>query len=512
MGGLPPERRGAVGAGTVSPAPAKVDLRQARVVAILVSLLCGVSTAGAADPERLPAVLHVHSTLSTGDFSLDELAALAEKSGVGALLLSENYLLRVEYGPPPFRALTRVAREERSILDGGVGRFLDTVAEARRRNPRVLLIAGVEVVPHYYWTGSPLALEMTAHTTQKNLLVFGLAREALEALPVTGNMAAGGFAWTVALDLVPGLLLIPGALLLVAKRRAVQRVGHAVVLVRRRRWLPGGFLCAVGALALARAWPFAVDPYPPYSDLGLAPHQALIDYIDRLGGVTVWSLPEARDSGEQWLGPIRVAWQTDPYPDDLLRTFRYTAFGAVYEDTTRFDLGGGGWDQLLRQYAAGERSRPAWAMGESGFHGVTEGKRIGPVQTVFLVSERTERAALDALKHGRMYALSRGADPGLALAEFSVTDGVRNAISGETLSTREGSLLEVRLGIDAVDGSARPVRVALIRNGTLAGAWTATTPFRVVHREVYDGGPAFYRLDARGPGRLLSNPIFLKRP
>src|SRR2546428_69530 len=150
---------------------------------------------------------------------------------------------------------------------------------------------------------------MTAHNTQKNLLVFGLAREALEALPVTGNMAAGGFAWTVALDLVPGLLLIPGALLLVAKRRAVQRVGHAVVLVRRRRWLPGGFLCAVGALALARAWPFTVDPYPPYSDLGLAPHQALIDYIDRLGGVTVCARPEgrARPARDAWRGGLGPA-------------------------------------------------------------------------------------------------------------------------------------------------------------------------------------------------------------
>ncbi|PYM44312.1 MAG: hypothetical protein DME12_00600 [Candidatus Rokuibacteriota bacterium] len=487
-------------------------MRHARVAALVVSLLGGLATAGAAELERLPAVLHVHSTLSTGDFSLDELAALAEKNGVGALLLTENYLLRVEYGPPPFRALTRVVREERSILDGGVGRFLDAVAEARRRNPRVLLIAGVEVVPHYYWTGSPLALEMTAHNTQKNLLVFGLAGAPLESLPVAGNAAAGGFAWTAALDLVPGLLLIPGALLLMLKRRAVQRVGHAVVVVRRRRWLAGGLLCAVGALALARAWPFTGDPYPPYSDLGLAPHQALIEYVDRLGGVTVWSLPEARDSGEQWLGPVRVAWQTDPYPDDLLRTFRNTAFGAVYEDTTRFDLGGGGWDQLLRQYAAGERSRPAWAVGESGFHGVSAGKSIGPVQTVFLVSERTERAVLDAMKRGRMYALFRGADPALALAEFSVTDGVRNAVSGETLTTREGSLLEVRVGIDAVDGAARAVRVALLRNGTLAGAWTATTPFRVVQREVYDGGPAFYRLDVRGPGRLLSNPIFLKRP
>ena len=482
------------------------------MAALAFFFLCGATTASAAELERLPAVLHVHSTLSTGDLSLDELAALAEKTGVGALLLSENYLIRIEYGPPPFRALTRVVREERSILDDGVASFLGRVAEAQRRNPRVLLIAGVEVMPHYYWTGSPLALEMTAHGTQKNLLVFGLAGASLESLPVTGNAAAGRFAWGAVFDLVPGLLLIPGALLLVTKRRSVQRVGRAVVVVRRRRWLAGGLLCVVGAFALARAWPLAGDPYPPYSDLGLAPHQALIDYVDRSGGVTVWSLPEARDSGEQWFGPVRVAWQTDPYPDDLLRTFRYTAFGAVYEDTTRFDLLGGGWDQLLRQYAAGERSRPAWAVGESAFHGVTAGNSIGSVQTVFLVSERSERAVLDAMKRGRMYALSRGADAGLALAEFSVTDGVRNAVSGDTLTTREGSLLEVRLGIDAADGAARPVRVALIRNGTLAGAWTGTTPFRVVHREVYDGGPAFYRLDVRGPGRLLSNPIFLKRP
>src|SRR5207245_10662565 len=98
-----------------------------------------------------------------------------------------------------------------------------TVAEARRRNPRVLLIAGVEVVPHYYWTGSPLALDMTVHNTQKNLLVFGLATEPLESLPVTGTMAAGEFAWTAALDLVPVLLLVPGALLLVSQRRAARR-------------------------------------------------------------------------------------------------------------------------------------------------------------------------------------------------------------------------------------------------------------------------------------------------
>ena len=484
-----------------------------RLVAPLAMLLLCVIPAGAAEYERLAAVLHVHSDLSTGDFPLERLAAMAEKAGVGALLLSENYLLRVEYGLPPFRALTRAVREERSILDRGVAPFLERVAEARRRNPRVLILPGVEVLPHYYWTGSPLTLDMTVHNTQKNLLVFGVSDPAaLGSLPTSGNAGAGRFTRAAAIDLVPGLLLIPGALLLLTKRRTLQRVGRAVVVVRRRRWMAGGSLCVLGALALARAWPFTADPYPPYADLGLGPHQDLIDHVDRLGGATVWSLPEARDSGEQWFGPVRVAWRTDPYPDDLLRTARYTAFGAIYEDTTRFELPGGGWDRLLAQYAAGERSRPAWAVGESGFHGFTAGKSVGPIQTVFLVSERSERGVLDALKRGRMYAVDqRHAGTGLALGEFAVSVAAAAAVSGETLRVPAGTPIEVRVAVQTLDGTARDVRVTLVRNGAVAGAWVGRTPFRQVHREVFDGAPVFYRLDVRGAGRLLSNPVFVKR-
>ena len=485
--------------------------RQVLVAPLAMLLLC-VIPAGAAEYERLPAVLHVHSDLSTGDVPLEQLAAMAERAGIGALLLSENYLLRVEYGLPPFRALTRVGREERSVLAGGVTRFLERVALARARNPRVLILPGVEVLPHYHWTGSPLALDMTVHNTQKNLLVFGITDPAaLRSLPSSGNAAAGRFTWAAAVDLLPGLLLIPGAVALATRRRALHRVGRAVVVVRRRRWLAGGVLCLLGAAALVRAWPFTTDPYSPYEDLGLAPHQDLIDHVDRLGGATVWSLPEARDSGEQWLGPVRVAWRTEPYPDDLLRTARYTAFGAVYEDTTRVELPGGGWDRLLAQYAAGQRSRPAWAVGESGFHGFTAGKSVGPLQTVFLVSERSERGVLEALKRGRMYALQRVAETGLALAEFAVSEGAAAALSGETLRVREGTPIEVRVGLAALDGSARAVRVTLVRNGAVAGVWAGSTPFRQVHREVFDGGPAYYRLDVRGPGRLLSNPIFVSQ-
>ncbi|MBI2016115.1 MAG: hypothetical protein HYS77_11350, partial [Candidatus Rokubacteria bacterium] len=483
-------------------------------LAALVTTVLLAGTAGAGE-QRLPAALHVHSDLSTGELSLDQLAAAAERQGLGAVLLTENFLLRVEYGLPPFRALTRVVREEPSVLEGGVGRYLERVRAAQARNPRVLLVPGVEVVPHYHWTGSPVGLDMTVHNTQKNLLVFGVTDPArLAALPAVHNRRGGGYTWPALVDALPGLLIVPGALLLATKRRHLARVGRAVVVVRRRRWLAGGLLVALGAVALARAWPFTADPYPPYADLGLGPHQDLIDHVDRLGGATIWSLPEARDEGEQWVGPVRVAWRTPPYPDALERTSRYTAFGGIYEDTTRFERPGEGWDRVLTQYVARERSRPAWAVGESGFHGFAAGRSVGPIQTVFLVGERSERAVLDALKQGRMYALQRVPKSGLVLTDFALTDGRATAESGAALAAPPGAPLEVRLGVETGDGAPLEVRVTLVKNGAVVGAWAGPTPFRAVHREAFDGTPAYWRAEVRGPvpHRVLTNPVFARRP
>jgi hypothetical protein len=490
-------------------------IRRAARLAVVAAALAGLasSTGGAAEAlERLPSVLHLHSDLSTGDFALEQLTVMAEKQGIGALLLTENYLLRVEYGLPPFRALTRAVRDERSVLDLGIDRYLERVAQARAANPRVLIVPGVEVLPHYYWTGSPLALDMAVHETQKNMLLFGLDEAALRALPVTGNKI-GGLGWSSVLDALPALLVVPGIYLVMRKRRGLRRVGRVVVVVTQRRWVAGAVLCGVAVLAVARGWPFAEDLYPPYRDLGLAPHQDLIDYVDRLGGVTVWSFPEARDAGEQWMGPIKVSWYTPPYPDDLLRTARYTAFGAVYEDTTRIDRPAGSWDRLLGEFAAGDRSRPAWAVGESGFHGFTAGKTLGKIRTVFLVEERTERAVLDALKRGRFYAVEQEAGAELVLTEFSVRAGSAAAISGDVARAAEAAPVEVTIAVEATAGAAaaRDVRVTLVRNGAVVRAWTGPPPFRTVHRDVFDGSPTFYRVDVRGLGHLLSNPIFVRR-
>jgi hypothetical protein len=115
-------------------------------VALAALLLLATTPAGAL--ERIRGVLHVHSELTTGDFTLEQLVGLADRHGIGVLLLSENYLLRVAYGLPPFRALTRLTREERSVGDIPE-RYLGHVAEVQRRLPHVLLVAGVEVMPHY---------------------------------------------------------------------------------------------------------------------------------------------------------------------------------------------------------------------------------------------------------------------------------------------------------------------------------------------------------------------------
>jgi hypothetical protein len=289
------------------------------------------------------------------------------------------------------------------------------------------------------------------------------------------------------------------------------RVGRAVALVRRRRWLRGSVVSALGVVALVRGWPFTVDRYPNWTDPGLAPYQELIDHVEGAGGLAVWSFPEARDEGEHVVGPVRVTRRTDPYPDDLLRSVRYTAFGAVYEDTTRFERSGAGWDRLIVQHLAGERSRLVWAVAESGFHDTSAGKRLGLVQTVFLDTERSEAGVLDALRRGRLYAIRRTPELALELAEFSVAVGAQTTTTAHTARVSPGSELDVRIGVTASDGGSHPVRVTLVRNGTVLSVWTVRTPFRTTHRDTVARGRGFYRLEVRGdrPLSLLTNPIFL---
>src|SRR5262245_29737901 len=473
---------------------------RARAGVIVVVFAILVTATPAPAREQVTAVLHVHSDLTTGDLPLEEVVRVAEAGGINAIFLAENYLLRVEYGLPPFRALTRVTREEPSVLGGaGTRRFLELVAATRRQHPRLLIVPGVEVMPHYFWTGSPATRSLTLHNVQKNLLVFGVGDPTtLSSLVATGNRLEPHYGWQSLADITPALLVVPGVVLLGRKRREQRRLGRTVIVVWRRRWGLGLALIGLGLFAVVRGWPFTVDRYPPWQNAGLEPYQTLIDQVDRLGGVTMWSFPEVADTGQRKVGPLQVAWLTEPYADDLLRSFRYTAFGAVYEQPTRFTEPGLGWDRLLGQYVRGERSRPAWAVAESGFHGLARGKRLGPVQTVLLVGERSEAALLDALKRGRFYALRRTREIALGLSDFSVASASATAASGETLRIPERTRFAVRVSVESSDGAGHPLRITLVRNGEAVETWAGQAPFTGVHEEVFDGTPLYFRVEARG--------------
>ena len=346
-------------------------------------------------------VLHAHSTWSSGALSLEDLIAQARGRNVEAVFLAENHLQRFEYGLPPLRTLLRHRVEYPSVLPKGPDAFLRAVQAANEKQRDVLIIPGVETIPHYFWTGNLLGGTLTMHNAQKNVLALGLYRaEDYQALPVVGNDGSARWGLGSLWLLSPVLLIIGGVWLLRVKRRRVIRLRHFRVAEERRLIGPGVLCLVAGILLLANNYPFRPPGVSPYDDAaGLTPHQNVIDFVAARGGISVWSLPEARDHQVVTVAGLRATIRTDPYPEDLLRTDRFAAFGGIYEDTTTFTEPGQGWDQLLLEYLHGRRAAPAWAVGEAAFHFEGQaGKRFGDVQTVILAARKDAAAILESLR------------------------------------------------------------------------------------------------------------------
>ncbi|HWT77921.1 MAG TPA: hypothetical protein VN648_03885 [Candidatus Methylomirabilis sp.] len=473
----------------------------------------------AAEPlRRIPTVVHVHSTWSSGNLTLDELIARARATGVEAIFLTENHLLQFEYGLPPLRNLLRYRVEFPSLLSRGPAAFLQAVQEANGRQKDVLLVPGAQVIPHYYWTGSLLGRTLTLHDTQKDILALGLYRaEDYQDLPAVGNPAAARWGMASLWLLSPAFLVVPGAWLFRVRHRRVVRLQHFRVTVDRR-FTACGILClAISALFLADGFPFRMPPVSPYDpEAGLQPHQAVIDFVIARGGISVWSLPEARDHPVVSVLGMRATVNTDPYPSDLLRTDRFTAFGGIYEDTTSFTEPGGRWDRLLADYLAGRRVAPAWAIGEAAYHAEGQaGKRLGTIQTVLLVTRKDSPALTEALRSGRFYALHRTPEAGLVLDQFQLLLPHHPPVeAGEQIALCGGGRPEIRAAIHATDDRPIAIEARLVRNGIVVQAIRGETPLLWDWKEpaLPADSNLFYRLEVRGPvgHRILSNPIFLR--
>ena len=468
---------------------------------------------------QLVAAVHVHSRASTGDLTLDELAARAEQLGIGALLLTENLALEYEYGLRPLESVIKAKASFPSLMKFGIEQYLHEVEETQARHPNVLLVPGVEVAPHYYWSGSPWDRTLTMHNAQRNLLVFGLpTAEAYRRLPALGNYGSYRIAGGWAGGLLPALLLLSAVWV------GVPRL-HGGLGADRPTSLGKGkvvaILCLISAAVIIGLsnWPFGTPLFSPYEErLGFQPHQALIESVAAQGGLAFWSLPEARDFRQPSLGPLgTVTIKTDPHPEALLLTVGHQGFGGLYQEARTIHAPGGIWDQLVTLYQSGQRRLRPTMIGEIAFHSSDHAKKeLDQVLTVLSVKERSLAGVLAALREGRAYAVERyHKEFRLSLDEFHVDlgEGRKAEGPGRTIARQGAEPIAFHARLSTTDQRPHRVAVRVIRSGEVLAKREGDTPLDIDVTDVSlaASARAAYRLEVTGggTGELLSNPIYV---
>jgi hypothetical protein len=451
-------------------------------------------------PERaVAATVHVLSRISTGSLTVEQIAARAERLGVDAVVLTDDFSHRYEYGLWPLRPIVKRVVTFPSVLSYGVERMLAEITAVQARHPNVLLVPGVLTAPHYYWTGSWQDGNLTLRNSEQNVLVLGLTKSLdYERLPVIGNPATYRYGRDSVYALGPVLLFLPAAW-----------------LWRRPRRGPALLLAALAAGALLHAWPLRQPVYSMYApDVGYQPAQTLIDTVARQGGITIWSMPEVRYEDRYSYGLLgAVGFRTDPHPEALIFTRGYTGFGALYLDHHAAVDPHGIWDQTLLLYLEGHRPTYPVAYGEIGFDGSTRSD-LNSVLSILTVRTPGVAGVLEAMRAGRLYAVEQYNKPwGLRLDTF------RAGCNGQEPTAEAGEMLKpgavcvgaLYLAVSATDHGAHPIEVTVIRSGDVMTRRRVTTPYAdIVQDEHNDPRESrYYRIHIHGEGELVSNPIFV---
>lgn len=473
----------------------------ANIAAICLTLFFFSKTAVACEWIQLAGVMHVHSTYSSGRYSIEELVAKAGEKHLDVLVLTDHDLVTMEYGLFPFRNLIKKREERKSVLQAGPLKFLSEIERLNQQQQSVLIIPGVQSSPFYYWEGNPFGRGLSAHNYRKELLLVGMSSpDDYYKLP----LLHGGFSTRYVKELLPRFMVFFAVFLL----------SIYLIFQKGKTRLCGAVIAALSIALMADHHPFQSSRFDAYhGDQGTAPYQEVIDYVGSRGGLVFWAHPESRYSkaGVE-LGPIRMV--TESYAADLVASKNYTGFAAIYGDSSSAAETGKHWDQVLQDYCQGKRNHPAWAIAGADFHEEQKGSELDTFQTIFLVKKKRPAEVIQALERGRVYAVRKSAGMRLTLEQFQIQDKStgKTATMGEEMNVREAPVVAGRLS--ASDNGRHAVTVSVIRGGKQAWSFEGQTPldFHLLDQDQWSG-KNYYRLDVKSKagGYLLSNPIFVTR-
>ena len=111
-----------------------------------------------------------------------------------------------------------------------------------------------------------------------------------------------------------------------------------------------------------------------------------------------------------------------------------------------------------------------------------------------------------------MYAYGGNYKRRKILDTFELTDPIsgNSGIQGDEILSKGPATIHII--VRTIDNSSHKIRLRLIRTGQLIKVFEGQTPFVIYFKDNYykPGEKIYYRLDIKGAGFLVSNPIFMK--
>lgn len=443
--------------------------------------------------------MHVHSSISSGRYTLPEITELAVENDIDVIFLSDSLAESIQYGLFPLRHIFWLNKHLPSVTQTGPDRYLAAIRAENERQKEVLYVPGVEIVPRFFWTGSLLKQNLVCHNHQRNIIALGTERESLlRTMPITCGFLKGRDTLLVVLTRVAlGFFVLACIATVTLARPLARRAGYPAAEIVKSFCL-GLVLPSILIMALvniAVSFNPEHDIYSPDNPSGF--EQRVIDRLNEQSIPHFWAHPEATDNHEfNYLG-MGFKVNTQPYPGILVETSGYTGFGGVNEGKNELIEPGAGWDKVLKEYNSEIRQYPVWCFGEMLYHYEGQaGKKLGNVETVIWAEEKSQNALLAAVRKGRFYARQN-------------SDGRKLII--ESWRVKKTDPLEITLRVSSTI-SGEQVEVQLVKDGYIMHESKETTPFELkLEDKPPESDRSYYRAIIKGsrPLRAVSNPIFI---